>query len=65
MIDLDLSQADSFLQIFSKNFYMHSPNVEEEIGRTDIKNLLENVSLDNRYITHWIKELELATFNLI
>ncbi len=44
---------------------MHSPNVEEEIGRTDIKNLLENVSLDNRYITHWIKELELATFNLI
>jgi hypothetical protein len=133
VIDVDLEQTDSLLQIFSKDFYVHKPSVEEEIRRRgmfnvidhrsgykidfvvkkntayrkeefkrrreseifgfkiwlvsaedlilskliwiqelqsekqieDIKNLLESTSLDNGYIKHWIKELEIETFSLI
>lgn len=133
VIDLELDQADSFVKIFSGNFYVHRPSVEEEIRRRgifnvidhrsgykidfvvkknteyrkeefkrrreseifgfktwlvspedlilskliwiqelqsekqieDIRNLLENPSLDDGYIKHWIKMMKLQTFNLL
>lgn len=133
VVDLDLEQTDSFLEVFSKDFYVHRGSVEEEVRRKgifniidhrsgykidfvvkkntayrkaefnrkrevetfgfktwlvsaedlilskliwiqelqsekqmeDIRNLLENGSLDNAYIRHWIEELNLETFGLI
>jgi hypothetical protein len=133
VIDLDIHAIESFLNIFSQNFYIHRPSIEEEIKRKgmfnvidhrsgykidfvvkknspyreeeferkrrsevfgfetwlvsaedlilskliwiqelqsekqieDIKNLLENNTLDLSYIKKWIKELNLETFNLM
>lgn len=133
VIDLDIENIDSFLQIFSTNFYIHRPSIEEEIRRMgmfnvidhrsgykidfvvkknnlyrstefqrrkrtqvfgfetwlvsaedlilskliwiqqlqsekqieDIKNLLENETIDLSYIKKWIEELDLETFGLI
>lgn len=133
VIDLDIDNLESFLEIFSTNFYFHRPTIEEEIRRRemfnvidhrsgykvdfvvkknspfrkeefqrkrrsvifgfetwlvsaedlilskliwiqeiqsekqieDIKNLLENVTLDFIYIRKWIDEMQLKTYKLI
>ncbi len=133
VIDLNIDDIESFLKIFSQNFYFHRPSVEEEIRRMgmfnvidhrsgykidfvvrknspyrkeefqrkirseifgfetwivspedlilskliwiqqlqsekqieDIKNLLENKTIDLTYVRKWIHELDIETFNLI
>ena len=133
VIDLDIDDIESFLKIFSQNFYFHRPSVEEETRRMgmfnvidhrsgykidfvvkknspyrkeefqrrirseifgfeiwivspedlilskliwiqqlqsekqigDIKNLLENKTIDLVYVKKWINELNLETFKLI
>lgn len=44
VIDLDVEQTDSFVEVFSKDFYVHRGSVEEEIRRRGIFNIIDHRS---------------------
>lgn len=48
--------------IISKLIWIQELQSEKQIE--DIKNLLENPSVDKAYLHHWISKLKLTTFNL-
>lgn len=39
--------------------------LQSDKQKDDISNLLENKTLDKDYLTHWVKKLNLNTFNLL
>lgn len=39
--------------------------LESELQKRDIKNLLENKKTDMKYVKYWCNELKLTTYNLI
>ena len=49
--------------ILSKLIWIQQIQSETQMG--DIENLLEADSVDQAYLLHWIKEMNLQTFNLI
>ncbi|MEX2231962.1 MAG: DUF6036 family nucleotidyltransferase [Cyclobacteriaceae bacterium] len=44
VIDLDVNDIETFLQIFSPNFYFHRPGIEEEIRRRGMFNVIDHRS---------------------
>ena len=44
VVDLDLEQTESFLEVFSKDFYVHRGSVEEEVRRKGIFNIIDHRS---------------------